>query len=493
MSASTSTKVGRKNPYVGPRAFRTNEDLYGRERECRELTDLIIAERMVLLHSPSGAGKTSLIQSQVMPRLTREGFAVSRILRVNTLPTKPVANRWVYSVALALVGEDRLDEWPGLEDMTFPQLLNRLDSEQGENERVLVFDQFEEILRLEPADWEGQTEFFAQVGEALTDCNRFALFSMREDFVGGLDRYLRHLPGQLRTWYRLDFLQKDAAMRAIQKPAEDWSAVFSDEGAKQLFDDLATVDVELLGGESEKRVGPYVEPVQLQVACHRLWRTLRRDRPKGVGTITAEDVRKCADIDTTLAGFYSDAVAEVVNETQIQERALRDWFDSRLITPDQWRRQTRRGPISPTSDIDAVLKELEDRYLIRSDRRAGVTWYELTHDRLILPVLRDNKEWRRVHLHWIEYRAVEWDRKARRDSFLIPREELAEAQFWLMKNRHGAGELEREFIEKSLERNGKTAMLRRLNRLTRVSTGLLAIAVVELAVIVWLVILVVAR
>ena len=49
----------RPNPYVGPRAFQYGETLYGRDREVVELLDLVIAERIVLLYSPSGAGKTS--------------------------------------------------------------------------------------------------------------------------------------------------------------------------------------------------------------------------------------------------------------------------------------------------------------------------------------------------------------------------------------------------------------------------------------------------
>jgi len=487
MTTGAPATVRRKNPYVGPRAFKADEPLYGRERECRELTDLLIAERIVLLHSPSGAGKTSLIQSGVIPKLTREGFTVSRTLRVNAFPTTPVANRWVYSVVLALVGEDRLDDWPGLEQATIPDVLERLDSEQAANaERVLVFDQFEEILNLDPADWRGQTKFFEQLGAALTDCSRWVLFSMREDFIGGLDRYLGYLPGRLRTRYRLDFLQKDAALRAIQKPVEDRDAVFSDKGAEQLFDDLARVLVERPGGEVENCVGPYVEPVHLQVACHRLWRALKRDRSGAIGTITAEDVKEFADIDTTLAGFYSDAVTDVVTETHVDERALRDWFDSELITVQEWRKQTRLGPSSGSVDVATVLTALEDRYLIRSDRRAGVTWYELTHDRLIMPVLRNNNKWRRNNLHPIEYRAFVWDRKGRDDSYLLARDELAEARYWLLLHSNHARDLERAFIEKSRERNGQTMLRNRLTLLTLLVVGLFFVGLGELAVIIYL-------
>jgi hypothetical protein len=487
MTADAPARVRRKNPYVGPRAFRADEALYGRERECRELTDLLIAERIVLVHSPSGAGKTSLIQSRVIPRLTREGFTVSPVLRVNTLSTKPVANRWVYSVVLGLVGEDGLDEWPGLENATIPDVLNRLDSQAPGTERVLVFDQFEEILRIEPTDWHGQTEFFEQLGAALVDGSRWALFSMREDFVGGLDRYVCYLPGHLRTWYRLDFLQKDAALRAIQKPAEDWGAKFTDEAAEQLFDDLARVDVEVPNRELEKSVGPYVEPVHLQVACHRLWRALKNERsPQPVKMITADDVTNFAEIDTTLAGFYSDAVTDVVAETHVDERTLRDWFEKELITVERWRSQTRRGPSCSPVDVATVLGALEDRYLIRSDRRAGVIWYELTHDRLINPVLRSNKDWRRTNLHWIQYRAYEWDRKGRDDTYLLPRDLLAEAQVWLLTHRNDSRDLDCQFINESRERNGQTILLRRLNRLSQLVILLIVVVIVEAAVILYL-------
>ena len=57
------------NPYVGPRSFQAGEALYGRDHEIRDLLGLLIAERIVLLHSPSGAGKTSLVQAALIPQL----------------------------------------------------------------------------------------------------------------------------------------------------------------------------------------------------------------------------------------------------------------------------------------------------------------------------------------------------------------------------------------------------------------------------------------
>ena len=98
---------GIPNPYVGPRSFQVGERIYGRKREANQLLNLIVAERIVLLHSPSGAGKTSLIQAALIPRLKKMRFLVLPVVRVNldvadTLAKGFECNRYVFSVLLSL-------------------------------------------------------------------------------------------------------------------------------------------------------------------------------------------------------------------------------------------------------------------------------------------------------------------------------------------------------------------------------------------------------
>ena len=104
---SRSSSRSGTNPYVGPRAFGKADQLYGRDRELRELTDLLIAERIVVMHSPSGAGKTSLINAAdgLLRELERQRFQPLSPVRVNLQPPKDlsaVAGRYAYSIMESL-------------------------------------------------------------------------------------------------------------------------------------------------------------------------------------------------------------------------------------------------------------------------------------------------------------------------------------------------------------------------------------------------------
>jgi len=451
MTRARTMMEEQQNPYVGPRAFERDEKLYGRDREARELTDALIAERIVLLHAPSGAGKTSLLQSAVIPRLEAEGFRVSGPLRINAVPSRiaTVRNRYIYSTVIGLADGENSD--PAMGQIELEGVLEPLEekADGSSAEHVLVFDQFEEILRLDPTDWEGQAAFFREVGAALENQGRWAVFSMREDFMGGLDRYLGQIPLGLQTRYRLDFLERPAAMQAIQHPARDLGVDFTDGAADLLVRDLSTIRVQRPSQEPELVPGPYIEPVQLQVVCHRLWKTLAKASSGHFTSIGEQQVKEHSDFDRALGKYYAEAVAEVAGETAASERIIRDWFETQLITVQGFRSQTLTGP--DVDDVGDVLSGLQNRYLIRPDDRVGGTWLELAHDRLIDPIRTNNRTWRRRHLARWEFAADEWQRSGREASYLLRGDDIRRARRWLSRGGRKPNPLESEFLERSKE------------------------------------------
>ncbi|MBP2326565.1 hypothetical protein JOF56_006950 [Kibdelosporangium banguiense] len=390
------------NPYIGPRAFRTTEKLPNRDREASELVNLVLAERVVLLHAPSGAGKTSLIQTSVMKQLQDLKFTPTAALRVQCpRPSVGNCNRYVFSLALNLLGPDEV----GLERLAGMSLSQVLGHAIGKRDyRVIVIDQLEEILTLDPSDLPAKEEFFCQLGEAIEKHSLWALLAVREDYLGGMERFLQFIPGQMRMTYRLDFLGREDALAAVRNPALERGVEFPDAVAEQLVDRLA--------GN-----GGFVEPFQLQVVCRQLW----RDRNPAAATIEVSEVEE-VDIDRALGKYYSRCVADIVAKANVPERVIRDWFEYALIK-DCLRVQTMRGP--DVGDLEQeVLSRLEEMYLIRGDTRAQTRWYELAHDRLVGVVLENNQSWQLHHLDSWQVAAYEWDRHGRDPSFLLPKKKL---------------------------------------------------------------------
>jgi hypothetical protein len=208
------------NPYVGPRPLSPADPIFGRDREIRELLYLFTAERIVLLHSPSGAGKSSLINAQhgLLDPMRRR-FDVWTPTRVNLPPSEPVANRFAWSAAVGFEQEVPVERRRSTETLARLSLAEavgtRARKQNAPKSIVLVLDQFEELLRVDPLHVEEKREFCRQVGELLQDARIWALFVLREDYLAPLDPFCRLLPTHLQNRYRIDLLQRGTAKEAM--------------------------------------------------------------------------------------------------------------------------------------------------------------------------------------------------------------------------------------------------------------------------------------
>ena len=298
---------------------------------------------------------------------------------------------------------------------------------EGPDNIALVLDQFEEILTADPTDQAAKAEFFAQVGAAPRDRQRWALFAMREEYVTGLDPYLRSVPTRLNTTCRLELLGAEAAREAIRRPALQAGTDFSDAAAHKLVNDLRTVRVQRPDGATENALGPHIEPVQLQVVCRRLWDRL----PAGDVQISESDVEAVGDVDSALAGYYADQVAATASRAKTYERVIREWFDRKLITEQGMRGQVLHNPKQSQGLNNVAIWSLVDVHLVRAEKRRGATWFELAHDRLIEPVRANNAAWREATLHPLQRQAALWEGQGRSASLLLRDEALKEAEDWL--------------------------------------------------------------
>ena len=470
--------MARPNPYVGPRAFEINEPLYGREIETRRLLNLFIAERIVLLYSPSGAGKTSLLQAALVGRLRERKFHVRPIIRVNQIaPSATPANRYLFSMLSALesaYADDNQIPATELAAMSLAAYLGRRPHPAESRFEVFVFDQFEELLTLNPTDAEPKRAFLTQLAETLDDPTRWALFAMREDYIAALDPYLHLIPTRFANTFRLDLLTVSGALEALQKPAHVQGVDFTDVAARKLVDDLRRIKIQTLEGLYEEQSGLYVEPVQLQVVGYRLWENLAPDATR----ITVEHLVQVGDVSESLADYYAQQTRRVAETLKISERTVREWVESKLITAQRTRGQALLDADQDKS-LNAAIRLLENAHLVRAEKRAGATWFELAHDRLIEPVQQNNGAWFVAHLSLLQKQAALWNEQKRPESLLLSGKELAAAEAWARENTTELLAAERDFLDACRKEGQRIARERRRNWLVALLAGiasLLAIA-----------------
>jgi WD40 repeat protein len=449
----------RKNPYVGPRALQDGEKIYGRTTETYNLLDLLIANRIVLLHSPSGAGKSSLVNAGLTPLLRDEGFTILGPVRVNLEPPQDMSanencNRYVLSVLLGLEEHLPQAERSKIGDLackTIEQYLIEFREKHADaSSLVLIFDQFEEILTVDPTGKDAKMAFFNQVGSVLRNQSVWALFVAREDYIAAFEPYLLSIPTRLHNTFRLDFLGVDAATRAVRKPVEEANigVQYTDEAVTKLVNDLRTVQVQLPDGSTEPQPGLYIEPVQLQVVCRHLINHLS----EGTVSITLEDITDVGDVNESLAQYYQEQVEAVSKALDIPERRIREWFGNQLITKQGIRGLVQMGKTTSGDLENKAIRMLVSSHLVRAEKRLNSIWYELAHDRMITPVRENNAVWVKKNLNLLQRQTEVWLSQGRASSLLLRGEELARWQKWALDNPDEVIIAEQQFLEKSLER-----------------------------------------
>ncbi len=453
-------------PYVGPYPIQAGQPFFGRDTETLELTSRVTARRIVLLHSPSGAGKTSLIQAGLIPAIEAQKYLVLPTIRVSRLPAtgklppEKVFNRFSLSTLLSLdsVLPDRLHiATLQLADMhladfletyraQYAELVNKPDAKRT----LLVFDQFEEILTINPTDKASKEQFFNDLMPVLDDNRYWVLFAIREDYLARLDPYLGYFPDRLSAHFQLEFLKPDAARQAIAEPAKKFGTNFQPQAADKLVDDLSLLRLQTEEGKFIEQPGPFIEPVQLQVVCARLWDAPRADP----AVITLQDVEQYGSVGDALAGYYADKVRQAAKESRISERSIRQWFEHGLIAEGGLRQQVPQGREADFGLSPGCVRLLIDAWLVREENRRGNTWYELAHDRLIEPIHKNNAAWEQETLQPFQRLAEQWE-KDKPDSLLLQGNELTAAETWAAAHPADLNATDRQFLEASRKKRVK--------------------------------------
>lgn len=390
-------------PYIGPVPFSSHEGgkFFGRDDEARHLLTRLADSRIVLLYAPSGAGKSSLLNTAVRQSLEESGLEVLRSTRVGvSVPAwlgaraGEIANVFSFSAVSGLRG----DTLPDVRS-TLAGYLSGLPPRRGARGRVLVIDQFEELFTQHLGRHEDRAGFMEDLRAALeAQPGLRVILAMRQEYLANLDEHAERLPPELRparVWLRR--LEGRGALEAITRPAERY-AEFANDVGEEIVRQLSMMKVAQPDGSVVKKRGEFIELVHLQIVCRRLWSRL----PEGITRIEPEHLQLAAGPGQRFDDFVENALVEFYDET-VREAAIsavdpvgspgeRRGFPEELIrlgcmkfvnaagirlTIQQDRRSGRTGRLP-----NWVVDELERRHLLRAEQRGGERWYELSHDLL---------------------------------------------------------------------------------------------------------------
>src|ERR1700730_8148380 len=133
--------------------------------------------------------------------MRENGFRVFPPIRLGLVLQKDIAvpattNRFLLSLMLSLEeAQSTSRRRLGLDELLGVNLEDYFNEiAPSDHSSLFIFDQFEEILTIDSAQRAPKQEFFDQVGRALHNRERWALFAMREEYVAGALPYARSIP-----------------------------------------------------------------------------------------------------------------------------------------------------------------------------------------------------------------------------------------------------------------------------------------------------------
>ncbi|MEN8156673.1 MAG: hypothetical protein ABFS10_06970 [Bacteroidota bacterium] len=239
------TGVLTKNPFPGIRPFTSAEDrhFFGREETALEVLGLLKENRFVALVGASASGKTSLIQSGLIPALITEQKQewIPVTIRPGTTPLENLVRAFQQIFPKKLRETDVRSFLDGTRDLG--DLI--VEKGLGSYNYFLVVDQFEELFRSGPSGsfstndsdtWRFVDLLVQFVQRARPEIH--VMLSIRSDFIEAVSTFTSLTGLMNRSKYLLPQMSREALSRAITGPVQQEGAQLEPGFVEYLLDNL---------------------------------------------------------------------------------------------------------------------------------------------------------------------------------------------------------------------------------------------------------------
>jgi len=341
---------------------------FGREKETQMMVGEILSSRLLVLFARSGSGKTSLINAGVVPELKRCGYETLYV-RFESDPLTSLQN----------AAREQLQHAGAANDLH--GLLQNVTAAR-KKPLVVFLDQFEEFFLVFADQPALRQDFMAQIAAVKYDEQLpvFLVLSLREDYYASLHEFRSAVPSifQNNANIRLGAFTDDEAKRAILLPLAAVGLQMEAGLAEKIIHDLKP---SRNGQEQREDNASGIEPITLQIVCHKLWQM----KPRDAATMTAAVYEKCGGAQKILRNHVSELLQKIPQRQQglvvrIFE-ALKTRDNTKLYRRLQDLQETLR--LADSRRLKNALQQLAEIGVLRHEQRSGDDWYEFKHDNLV--------------------------------------------------------------------------------------------------------------
>jgi hypothetical protein len=343
----------------------TDVDIFfGRDAAIADLSEIVLSSRLTILHAPSGAGKSSLLNAGLAPHLIRQ----------DRLPVFVHTYQDPILTIKQVIAPPSLGPWPNqLATLPLPEFLATCKQlSQETQELVIILDQFEEFFLVQPLP-ENRRPFIKILTACLVDETlpvRF-IIALRKDYYSDLAEFQFDFPSIFHNQYRLQPLNPAETETAITAPLTQRGHHITLEPAliDTLLDDLAPEKSEL----------PH-----LQIVCTELFQQLGPQQT----ILQLKMYQKLGGIEGILSSYLSNVLVQLpANQRIIAKAVLKE-----LVSAEATRRILSRDLLQARLDanvdeLDDVLNKLVNVRLVHRDEIDDEPIYELAHDYLVKEIV----------------------------------------------------------------------------------------------------------
>lgn len=348
-------------PYRGLLTYRIAdcESFFGRSQAITALLKTMDRGNLAVLQAESGAGKTSLLQAGIAPRILVQKHLPICLRPYDESPT----------LALKKLFLPNLSQYPILAETPLRDILSRIIQLLGGNMHLfIIIDQFEEFF--ERIEEPKRRIFINELGECLDDASLGVhwLISLRSEYFGKLADFRPRISNPFANEFSLKKLNRLEAEEVITRPAKKFGFSFEDGLVDLLLDDL---------GKDQ------IAPPQLQLVCS----ALVENTPPAQNIFTKAGYLQAG----ATAGILREHLNRVIHQFPIAQRvavrkvleALISSVQQRVLRPydDLSNYLINRG--IPKPELEIILQQLTDSRLLRIDENDAGVSYELAHDYLL--------------------------------------------------------------------------------------------------------------